>query len=612
MKVTFAQPSSIEDILGSAFAGDDEGGCAFAEIFIPNSVRQIGEKCFYNCQNLRQITFGSPTFIQTIGVNFINRTNVAEIVIPDCVTHLSYDLFKGCENIAKVDFGPHSSLVCIERECFSESNIIEISLPRSLTKLEDRCFYGCRKLVRLSFGQSLELSIGRECFARTGLQEIYIPDIVTEIRDSCFSFCSNLSHVHFGPASKLEVIGDFAFAGQDFFYDESFCSIPLTEIHIPDSVRRLGESCFYNCLLSRVTFGSGSHLVSIGESAFSGGNEMGDGPGCPIEEFSVPETVEYINDWCFYNCYRLSSITFSPRSRLKSIGVAAFSGNISSQSRSHVEALLKGINDDLCSCGSRGYFDSDDLCSCGSRGYFDRDVESITADTDENANRGCPIREIFIPESVRVIEERCFYNCRELVRVSFVEKSQLESIGAEAFCGDIQPNGTSCSCPIAEIDIPDNVRELGDCCFCNCSQLCRVTLGLSSCLQRIGCGCITGTMVREIFIPDKVERLENRCFYNCKYLSQVIFNPTSELTWMGVEVFSGEAEGCPLTEIFIPDHVGVISDRCFCNCHQLQLVTFSQSLSIREIGADAFSGTKIDNINEIFKGHLETNQRTAS
>ena len=66
VKVTFAQPSSIEDILGSAFAGDDEGGCAFAEICIPNSVRQIGEKCFYNCL-LSRVTFSSGSHLVSIG-----------------------------------------------------------------------------------------------------------------------------------------------------------------------------------------------------------------------------------------------------------------------------------------------------------------------------------------------------------------------------------------------------------------------------------------------------------------------------------------------------------------------------------------------------------------
>ena len=51
----------------------------------------------------------------------------------------------------------------------------------------------------------------------------------------------------------------------------------MVEIHIPDGVEELCESCFFGCKsLSRVTFGKSSSLKLIGKDAFreSGVGEM--------------------------------------------------------------------------------------------------------------------------------------------------------------------------------------------------------------------------------------------------------------------------------------------------------------------------------------------------
>ena len=48
--------------------------------------------------------------------------------------------------------------------------------------------------------------------------------------------CGNLSRVTFGESSSLKLTGKEAFSRSD-----------VVEIHIPDGVEELCESCFYNC-----------------------------------------------------------------------------------------------------------------------------------------------------------------------------------------------------------------------------------------------------------------------------------------------------------------------------------------------------------------------------
>ena len=91
------------------------------------------------------------------------------------------------------------------------------------------------------------------------------------------------------------------------------------------------------------------------------------------------------------------------------------------------------------------------------------------------------------------------------------------------------------------------------------------------------------------------------CFYNCKNLSYVTFGVDSKLELLGDEVFSGasliqgrfEHEGCPITEIFIPDSVEIIGSGCFYKCRKLQQVTLGSSPSIQRVGSYTISWSDI-------------------
>lgn len=69
------------------------------------------------------------------------------------------------------------------------------------------------------------------------LKEIIYPESCTNIRENAFYGCTNLETVSFGQNSKLQTIGDGAFAG---------CT-SLKEIEIPASITVLYLSAFSEC-----------------------------------------------------------------------------------------------------------------------------------------------------------------------------------------------------------------------------------------------------------------------------------------------------------------------------------------------------------------------------
>ena len=73
----------------------------------------------------------------------------------------------------------------------------------------------------------------------------------------------------------------------------------------------------------------------------------------------------------------------------------------------------------------------------------------------------------------------------------------MEFIGKEAFGGS----------GVCEISIPDGVEELSEKCFYNCKNLSRVTFGESSSLKFIGKEAFGESGVCEIHIPDRLEKV---------------------------------------------------------------------------------------------------------
>ena len=132
--------------------------------------------------------------------------------------------------------------------------------------------------------RSLSLDLSGEVFLTLkpfgGLSEcVFLPGWLEEVPDSAFSE-SSLSCVTFGSGSVLKRIGNSAFSG---------CN-DLREIEMPASVEEIGEYCFFGCsLLSRVTFGSGGVLKRMGKEAFSGCSQL--------REIGIPASVIRIIDF---------------------------------------------------------------------------------------------------------------------------------------------------------------------------------------------------------------------------------------------------------------------------------------------------------------------------
>ena len=131
---------------------------------------------------------------------------------------------------------------------FISSAITSITIPASVTTIGIDAFYMCSKLESADMSNATALK---------------------EIKAYAFTDCSALEKVELPQSGVLETIGDYAFG--TVINSEPERAPKITEIRIPNSVKRIEQGAFVHCTqLQKVFFAENSQLTTVGNEAFDG------------------------------------------------------------------------------------------------------------------------------------------------------------------------------------------------------------------------------------------------------------------------------------------------------------------------------------------------------
>ena len=310
--------------------------------YIPNSVTSIGNSAFSGCSGLTSVTI--PNSISSIGnYAFSGCSGLTSVTIGNSVSSISNYAFQSCTSLETLNFNAES---CADFNFYSDyypfnnTNISTINIGNSVQRIPGNFAYGLSKLASVTIGNSVT-SIGNSAFYNcSGLTSVTIPNSVTSIGNSAFSGCSGLTSVTI--PNSVTSIGNCAFES---------CS-GLTSVTIPNSVTSIGNEAFWGC--SRLTsIPIPNSVTSIGNNAFQGCTgltrvEISNlSTWCKINFESpttnplyyaqhlylnddevtnlvVPDDVEYIGSYTFYNC-RLTSVKL--HESVTSVGKQAFNNS---------------------------------------------------------------------------------------------------------------------------------------------------------------------------------------------------------------------------------------------------------------------------------------------
>lgn len=183
-------------------------------IILPNSLKVIKSKAFFETTNLKNVKFGSglkeireyafyksgitslnlPLGLETIGDAAFGFSSISgNVVIPDSVNKMGFGIFTRSEiSVIKLPKASNTIPGLMFKEC---SRLFQVTIPDNYTNIEDKAFESCTKLRQIKFPSNLK-SIGDEgVFRNTGLTSIEIPDKTTYIGISAFENCNSLDTV---------------------------------------------------------------------------------------------------------------------------------------------------------------------------------------------------------------------------------------------------------------------------------------------------------------------------------------------------------------------------------------------------------------------------------
>ncbi len=289
----------------------------------------------------------------------VEDTPMTEIVIPETyfglpVKAVKAKAFYDNDDITSVILS--DSIVTVGENAFAEcDNLHHVTVGAAVEAIESQAFYNCENLVDVYNKSVCEIAYG-EYFDFGGIGEnalnIYTAEAdkgVFSADEAGFAFYTAKEEVYLmsyhGNATEMIIPNHVT-----MIYSEALKHINTVEkIIIPDSVKKVGWLGWCNNLKEVVFGASVSELEGVpfsgcpalttitvsGEnltySSINGNLYSKDGKTLvkyiskPTEtEFVVPEQVEVLNTWAFYDCAYLTSITLPEA--LREIGNYAFAG----------------------------------------------------------------------------------------------------------------------------------------------------------------------------------------------------------------------------------------------------------------------------------------------
>ncbi len=592
--------NNLSTISDSLFYGCEN----LLNITIPSSVQSIGNSSFFNCTALSQVSISQG--IKSIGNSaFYSCTGLKEITIPATVSTIGYRAFEasGLEKVVIEDGA--DALQAIPNRLFYEcKNLKDVTLPSTISSIGQFAFDKCESLKELvipghnitedginSFAFYTETIVKLPEYSRDTIngapwiakaiiwkETILVDDFVLEKEEngnvSLRSYLGDKDTITIPETIQYEntqngnTIEDLTITS---IYNGAFRgNTNITSVDIKAPITEIGASAFYECEnLKTITF---------------------------------PDSLENIKSQAFAECKNLKTVNISENSNLEIIGPYAFDscglveiyipkkvteiGGLAFSDCYYLEKVTFGINE---------YLDKGNTIKDG------EGLKKIGLGAFEN----CGFKEIKLPDTLEVLEQRVFYNCRSLESIELNEG--LTSIPGVTFEECIKLNN---------VVLPSTIKQIDGNAFKNCTSLTNITLneGLESISNvykdwnsatykdgspffnapikninipsTLKVAYFRNSGIEEAILPEGVTEFS---FENCKSLKTVKLPSTV------TKIYNNSFKSCTeLVSVILPNTLKIIDNYAFQNCTNLSYIELPEGLE--RINTDAFKNTKIEKI----------------
>ena len=231
------------------------------EVVFHDNVTEIGPNAFAFCYNLPRVELAEGLLRVEVNV-FFSCNSLREIVIPASVRLIDDDVFYGCDSLIRVVFAPRTTSVELGRRMFEGcSDLRFVTLPHNLQSIPDWFFLGCTSLTHLQLPVSVE-QFGTCVFRESGIQAMNI-SMGDDFVPGTIILPPKLQSIPYYCFDKCKSLTNIRIPDSVQQIDERALSgSDLRSITIPNNVNQIGPYAFWNCLfLEKVTFHSSNNLM---------------------------------------------------------------------------------------------------------------------------------------------------------------------------------------------------------------------------------------------------------------------------------------------------------------------------------------------------------------
>ena len=576
---TFRIPSRIKGykvvgVADNAFVGHNE----IKKVIMPNTLEFVGEKAFYNCENLESFTWSKK--LNKVGVDaFLNTkfyTNLTK------ASKTMYDLPSGLLiYVSKDYFQPYTAIVSDE--------ITDAEIQTIKTK------YSAQQVIK--FG---ELNVNDICSGafkdNDKICYIDLPKNLTVIANSTFENCSNLKGLD-SSHCQVEEINKRAFA---------YCS-SLVDINLPNDLKVVGDEAFMGTALVD-NIPDFSEVIDLGDSIFADCEELK----------RVVYKGSYIPDYTFSGCTSLKEIVWGDNNNgideIDYIGMGAFQST--GFESFIVPKNISSISDETF----LGCSELEKVSLWGNPNYKVANPEDIEDDEtidDEDEDEDEPEEETGsfigydgversgVMAGISSIKASAFAACPSLKTIDLYNDSYEHFLGEEnefTFPASLTrtdtyttisgaDNYTFAMTDAKKLNIHANIRAIGSYAFSGSKTLEEVVITQRevSRLERIKAHAFEDcTNLKEFILPSSVTELGAGIFRNCESLEDVALNNTKAKA-LNEDVFYNCQS---LKHLDIPTTITAIKTNAFYQNYKLDYLIIPNSIT--QVQAKTFTKARND------------------
>lgn len=541
------------------------GGLINKRLLITNNIFNIGQKAFYNVQNLK-VKFEKSTYqdnplnIEEYAFSSVdtstNQYSVASIKLPARLFSVDEKSFYNAKDLASIQVDSGCNKYRSIDDVLYEVNNTKLKLvayprmrvgtiltiPANCTSIGNYAFgykanqyVHVSQLIKVVTAENSELaSIGDYAFQGNPQLQVFDATTATSLTSiGKYAFGSLFSQVNSYEQYGVFIIGKLTNVGDNAFYDTRFIKNLKLDL---SNATDIGLSAFKYAGANQSSYDSELRAITIGGNIQKISNEAFNGAKVDIEVLQGNK-ISQIGEKAFMGA-KLATAVFD--TNITSIGNSAFA-NI------EVDKLTINTSEDV-TLGNQVFHNI-------KANEFSLKIANISATMFESTDTSKVIDKLII-DGVDLIELNGFASIK-INQIIMGDNCTIEKLPAALFKGNSRIN---------KVVLADSITEIEASAFEGCDGL--ITLELPAHIQKIGVKAFSGcSKMQNVDFGDALTNIYNTAFYGCSALTSIVF----------------------------PETLKKIDTSAFENCKNLATIKFPNA-TINEIMSSAFAGTGITNL----------------